>query len=171
MRGTGPPSHAQLSNARWTSALAVVPHSLPPLLRLPPLAFVGHRSGLGPAGTAALLAADLLDALLLGGELALDLLLHALAQELARPVAVHGLRAVLLSFDLDPAGQVPQLHRARCLVDLLPPGARGAHEGLLEILLPDPETLHALGQLRCLVGAHPEPLVHRQRLRRSYACG
>lgn len=74
---------------------------------------------LGPFGALTLLALELGDALLFGGQPAQHHSFYLVYQQLPGPVAVQGLGALLLAFDLYAAGQVFQVNAGGGLIDVL----------------------------------------------------
>jgi hypothetical protein len=98
---------------------------------------VGEHLIFRAAGTAAFLAADFFGELLGGGLNSMDLLLDLVEQETAGEVTVDGLGTVLLALDRNPGGSMHQLDARRCLVHMLPAGAAGTHEGLIDIAFVD----------------------------------
>ena len=66
---------------------------------------------------------------------------------------VQGLGAFALALHLDAGGPVQKIHARRGLVDLLAARAPAADEPLDQVLFPDPQGAHALGQLTLFLRA------------------
>lgn len=106
--------------------------------------FIIQHFVFGTAGTAAFLAADFFGELLCGGLLSQDLLLNLFYEEAPREKTVHRLRAVFLTLNGNSCGAMHQLNAGGGFVDVLTAFAAGAHETLIEIVLKDPQGLHAI---------------------------
>ncbi len=108
---------------------------------------VVEHARFGAPRTFSFLAPDFLDSLHFRSDGAGEFRLNFVEQNSPRQKAIERLGALLLAFNPDAGRAVHEQHAGGNLVDVLPAGARGANELLVDIALPHAESLHALGEL------------------------
>jgi len=118
--------------------------------------FIGEHPLLGAAAATAFLAANLLDAVALGGDVTFLKGFDLVEQQAASQETVESLLACGLAFDLQ-AGRTVEQHDARGgLVHVLAAVPAGPDKGLFDVGLAHAECGHALDELGFFVGADGE---------------
>lgn len=120
------------------------------------MGLVGEHPLLGAAAATAFLAAYLLNAVALGGDVAVLERFNLVEQQAAGQEAVESLLAGSLAFDLQAGRTVEQHDAGGGLVDVLAAMSAGADKGFFDVGLAHAQCGHALGQLGFFVGADGE---------------
>ena len=99
-----------------------------------------------------LLTPDFLDPLLLGGFDRANFRLDFIEQKPPRQKAIEPLGALLLALHPDASGPMMEHYTGLNFIDVLAAGAGGADELLVDILLADAKSQHALRKLFFFIG-------------------